>query len=152
MKGTFLVTVTDHILATSKNTQTPSVKLTLGIIKCITDPEDRTKGQLYHDLWLTDKPFERTMKTLHGVLGWQGDDISELNGTGILCDKELWAEVDEETYEGKTYSKVQWLNPVGGGVKIERMEDASAKALAEKLKGKILNYRQNAPETDGLPF
>lgn len=163
MKGTFLVAVNEHWLAESETKKTPSVKFKLDVLENV-GRKEKADGTLYYDAWLTDKTFDNTMKVLTETLGWNGADLSDLNNSSVLVGAQAWAVVEEEPYQDsngnqKIASKVKWLNPVGGGQTIEKMEEPMAKTLSEKLKGKILSYRQSkpapaqqAPVSDGLPF
>jgi len=144
MVGTFECEVLDHILSESKEKKTPSVK-----IKLLTDFNVATKESiqqtLYYDAWLTDAAFDKTMEVLRDVLGWTGDNLDDLNGTSKYVGKKAWAVVVEEEYKGKMQSKVSFLNPVGGNAALKGMDPISSASLADKLRGKILNYRQNNP-------
>lgn len=161
MKGTFLCEVVEHCLAESDQKKTPSVKIKVSLLENV-GTKEYANGELYVDLWLTDSSFERTMKTLTETLGWDGSDLSDLNTSNCLAGKRAWAVVEEESFDGrdgtmKSANKIKWLNPVGGGRVIEKMDSEFAKSLSEKLKGKILSYRQNNPVAkaqpkDDLPF
>lgn len=82
------------------------------------------------------KATEIAIKALRAC-GWQGSDLSNLDGIGAV---EVEAEIAYETWEGQERMKVRWLNPIGGGrVKLEQpMTDAQRRAFATRLKGAAL--------------
>jgi hypothetical protein len=142
--GTYRCEVVANSLAHSKEKQTPSVKLQLGIKYNILNPEYAEHGVLYHDLYLTEKSFENSMKTLAEVFGWTGIDISELNSAELLAGIECNAVVEIEEYDGKTRPKVKFINNPNR-MPQPTMEDEAAKVLAESLKGRLLAFRQKNP-------
>jgi len=155
MKGTFEAEVLSHVLATSKEKGTPSIKVQVEIQKNVVNGEPVT-GSFYWDGWLTEKAFENTMKAVSEALGWNGGDLSELNGTGAFVGKIVQVVLEEEADDrtGKTHTKIKWLNPLGGGG-VKALSGADAKAVADKLKGKVLAYRQKNPAAkpvDDDPF
>lgn len=152
MVGTYLSQIKDHTLQEVGEKRTPCVAITLETVENIQTKEPATQT-VYAKLWLTDGALDYTMKTLTEVLGWNGDDLSDLNGTQKFVGKEVWAVLVEEEYNGKIQTKVKFLNKIGGVAK-KPMEADVAKSLAERLKGKVLSYRQKNPVEveDGLPF
>ena len=156
MKGTYLATITDHVLKEIGEKNTPAVNFTFETIENVQTKEPEVKT-VYCPLWLTDnkKAWEITMDTLTKVIGWNGDDLSDLNGTGDFVGKEVWLVLDEEEYNGKIQTKVKFINRVGGQTQ-KPFDPEKAKSLSEKLKGKVLAYRQNSPVSepvdDGLKF
>lgn len=60
--------------------------------------------------FFTDACFERTIKSLR-YTGWKGDDLSDLSTIG---DADCQVTVEHQSYEGKTYARVAWVNPAGG--------------------------------------
>lgn len=68
-------------------------------------------------LYLTDKALPQTIDALT-ALGWRPEDhdfnIAELNGTATLVGKQASLVLEKETYEGKTHSKVRFINRLGG--------------------------------------
>jgi len=122
-------------LAMSKEKGTPSVKMRF---------ETDAKEVLYHDLWLTEKCFDRTMDVLRGVFGWFNDDVREFyDNHNALADVEVELAVEEEEYNGKTSWKVKFVNPVGGGPDAVTQIDAeTARKIGEDLRGRIALYDQ----------
>jgi hypothetical protein len=60
--------------------------------------------------FLTDAAMDRTLESLR-YCGWTGNDINDLSG---VMTNEVEIVVEEETYEGKTHSRVKWINRIGG--------------------------------------
>ena len=88
--------------------------------------------------YFTEKTEERTLESLR-TLGWQGDDLDKLDTVTGDCS----IVVEQETWEGKTSAKVQWINKVGGGLALSAPMDAgAARAFAERMKGKVIASRQ----------
>ena len=163
MKGTYQAQVVSTALAAVGEKKTPSVKVKFETEFAIHDIETPAIQTVYADLWLTEKCWERSMDNL-SILGWNGTDLNDLNGTDLLVGQKAWLVLDEEEYNGETRTKVKFINAIGGGG-IKAMEADEAKALAASLKGKMLKYRQNKPapkaegpapaqsnDDDGLPF
>ena len=106
MSEELLVEVRKHYLAKSKN-GTPSIKFQ--VISCA-DPEDK----LYFDCWLTDGAYKQTIKTLRETFGWDGNCLSDLNGTSLFIGTKAVAVIDYENYNGQEIRKIKFLNAVGG--------------------------------------
>lgn len=64
--------------------------------------------------YFTEKALPITVKALR-TMGWQGDDLLNLQG---LDGNEVELVIANETYEGKTRPKVQFVNAVGGGLSL----------------------------------
>jgi hypothetical protein len=92
--------------------------------------------------FFTEKTTERTFESLRH-LGWKGDDLSDLDG---ILDNEVSIQVEEEDDDqGRTHSKVRWINAPGGGLAMkERMDDGAAKAFAQRMKGQAMALRRAA--------
>lgn len=149
MKGTFEATVIAHKLATSKNKGTPSVNLKFELNRNVDSGEECPPNtHLYADQWLTDDCFDRTMHTLTKTLSWDGDDLSDLNGTCLVGNK-AWVVVEEEEYEGVTRSKIKWVNEVGSKKGAGSFAESQLKNLNEKLATfKQLHRTETPKETD----
>lgn len=68
--------------------------------------------QVSGDFWVVKKdgqPNVKTIQTLADVLGWRGQlsDVLNKRAPEVV----VQVTVKSETYEGKTFYKVQWLNP-----------------------------------------
>jgi hypothetical protein len=149
MNGTFKATITDHQLAESKN-GTPSVKFKLVLSENLLSGEKIQPLLLFHDAWLTDAAIEGTMKSLTEALGWTGTDLNDFNGTGTFNGVDVSVVVEEEVYEGKTHSKVKYMNNISRAGKVAPMDSGKARSVAERMMGKIMKYRQDNPPTVGM--
>ncbi len=63
--------------------------------------------------------MEKTMETLVDVLGFNGDDSCNADGTlanpnALDYARQVRLVVDLETYNNKTYPKIKWVNSLGG--------------------------------------
>jgi len=129
-------------IAMSKEKQTPSVKI-------------RFKAEngeiLYHDLWLTDKCFDRSMDVLRGVFGWFGTNVHDFfERHDLLTGIEVELAVEWEDYNGKDYLKVRFVNPAGGNPDAVTQIDAeTARKIGEQLRGKIMLYDQKKKQGQG---
>jgi len=153
MKGTFLAIVKDHVLKEVGEKNTPAVNVTMETVENVQTKEPHVMT-VYWSGWLTEGAFDHTMKSLTDACGWDGEDLSDLNGTGRLVGSEVWVVLEEEVYEGKTRTVVKWLNRLGGGAQ-KPFDQQKAVELSERLKGKVLAFRQKtpkAPVSDGLKF
>lgn len=123
----------------------------------------------------TDKTTERTIESLRHM-GWQGDDLSELEDADAVRCAELLPDaivvvVEPEIYDGKERLKAQWINKIGGGFAFkEPLVGADLKSFAAQMRAQVKAVRPstrpqsngarsdahpNAPgngEDDGLPF
>lgn len=86
--------------------------------------------------FFTEKTVDRTIESLR-LCGWQGDDLSDL--TGIDANDVYLVIAHEENQKGETIARVQWVNgqPQGLAMK-DRMDEGTAKAFAERMKGHVL--------------
>lgn len=93
-----------------------------------------------HITWygfFSEKTEERTIKSLR-LAGWRGDDLSDLSSLGGDDAPEVALVIEEETYEGKTRTKVQWVNAPGAGLAMKsEMSPEEAKAFATRMKGRV---------------
>lgn len=96
--------------------------------------------------WLghfTDKTTDRTIESLQHM-GWQGDDLSELDQLdGAACAK-LLPDIIEivvapEEYDGDVNLKVQWVNKPGAGrfAFKEPLTGQGLKAFAAQMRGTV---------------
>lgn len=120
----------------------------------------------------TDKTTERTIESLRHM-GWQGDELAELEDADAVRCAELLPEtiivvVEPEVYEGKERLKAQWINKIGGGFAFkEPLAGADLKSFSAQMRAQVKAVRPsarsangsrssdrhpNAPEDDGLPF
>ncbi len=116
--------------------------------------------------WLTPNAMERTMETLVGVLGFNGDDAvdeqSRFKPSSLNLEKEVKLVVEMETRDGKTYPKVSWVNSVDSVMGFKSIEPKSVKGTLAQLgfKAAFITTKQKlgltapAPEMedDSVPF
>lgn len=96
--------------------------------------------------YFTDKTTERTIDSLR-LCGWDGDDLSDL--TGIDANEVYLVIEHDENDKGEARATVRWINGQGGGLAVkERMDEGTAKAFAERMKGHVLAAKQR---TRGAP-
>jgi hypothetical protein len=92
-----------------------------------------------------------TLKTLR-TLGWAGDDLADLSGI-VSGAEDFEIKVEHEDYQGKTYTKIKWVNKIGGPALQNQMGQDEAKAFAARMKGAVVafNKKDAAPKTNGAP-
>ena len=97
-----------------------------------------------------EKSADRTLEALMHA-GWDGDDVSELKGLGS---KDVELVIEEDTFDGKTKMKVQWVNKPGGGGMKKVMAKAEAMSFAERMKARAMAIKQATPPVDDsdIPF
>jgi hypothetical protein len=135
--------VLSHALAESKENGTPSVKIHFELLYNLDSPEVETHKSIYHDLWLSEKAFNRSMDVLVDVLGWKGSNLSELNDSpDLLADSECVLVTNLEEYNGKTRIKVKFVNSIQ-----KKLDSSKAKTLSEKLASKVAIYKSRKPES-----
>lgn len=93
--------------------------------------------------YLSEKPAKRTMEGMR-YCGWDNDDVTAATG---LNQHEVELVIKPETYEGKTTSKVQWVNRPGGlGLKVDEVDEAQRRAIAARLKADAVASRSGMPK------
>lgn len=104
--------------------------------------------------YFTDKAADRTLKAL-ALAGWDGEDLSVLNGLG---NNEVLLVIADDTYNGETRQRVQWINPLQGPISKNKMSTADKAAFAAKMKGRTIKIQQETAsqddpdEQDDIPF
>jgi hypothetical protein len=99
-------------------------------------------AEMFSDSYLekTDGNVNDTaIKSLKECLGWDGKDVMWLADFDH-SQVQLQATVEEDSYNGKTSLKVQWINPIdsdpnGGGMK--KSDPAAVKSIANRLGSKL---------------
>jgi hypothetical protein len=124
LPGTYRAEVTDAALGTAK-TGTDFV-----LLKLRTDEHEMCDAYLY----LSEKAFDRTVKTLHEVFGFDGvfGSLPEQ-----LCGRRCRLEAEEETDEKSMVRvRVKWINPehspVADASFVARLSARAAQLLAGK--------------------
>lgn len=98
--------------------------------------------------YLSEKPSKRTMEAMR-YCGWDNDDVTAPTG---LNANEVELVIKPETYEGKTHSKVQWVNRVGGlGLKVDEVDEAQRRAIAASMKSAAVASRSGMPQKSAKP-
>lgn len=90
--------------------------------------------------YFTDKTTDNTLKALR-LCGWKGDDLAELPGFGS---SEVDLVLKSETWNGKTSTKVAYVNaPGGGGIAMgSKMDAAKKQSFAERMRASVVESRK----------
>jgi hypothetical protein len=88
--------------------------------------------------YFTDNTVDRTLESLRHC-GWDSDNLAELDSLGA---NEVELVIEDETYEGKTRSKVKWVNRPSRLQMKEQMNPAQIAAFAARLRGKTVASKQ----------
>jgi hypothetical protein len=84
--------------------------------------------------YFTDKTEERTIQSLR-YCGWQGDDFTNLDG---MNENEVELVIEDEDYQGKTYTKVKWVNRPGGSAALKAPLAGNAlQEFAARMRSKV---------------
>ena len=145
--------------------QTPFIRIPCLVL----DEGDQEGREIVWQGWLTDAAFDRTIGTLVKVCPeWNGDLAALADGDFTFADNECEIVAENDTYEGKTRVKAQWLNPLGGGggktmdkARLDGLLGAlgrKAKAIAKQAKAGSAPQGRPAPkstapaEDDDIPY
>ena len=141
----YKATITGHGFAESKNTHTPSIKFSLKATFDL-DAQQTCEKTFYADLWLSDKAIENTCKTLRDI-GFQGDNMGDLNDTQCLVDTEVEITTENDEYNGETRERVKFMNAAGSFAKrgVKPMDENHAKAIAAKYSMYLRNAKKKTP-------
>lgn len=98
--------------------------------------EGATHTQLTWHGYFTEATQERTIESLR-IAGFAGDDLTAFEGGYDFPSDapEVELVVEDEEYEGKTRTKVQWVNRAGGPAVKTALTGDKAKAFAAAMKG-----------------
>lgn len=121
-------------------------------IQLLPDQHEDVDGR--HITWygqFSEKAEPFTLKTLR-TLGWQGDDVSNLDSIvdGPECEAVIQHEQD---LQGEWRARVRFINPLGaGGVAMRaKMTAEQAKAFAERMRGRVLAMNKAPAATAPAP-
>ena len=118
--------------ATAGKNMTPYLRIPLII------SEGALKGQTHvYQAWISDAAYERTMKNLQEVFGWDGDleNLAQQVNTGPFVGKPCSIVCEEAPdHNGNPVVRIKWLNGPDGGGKL--MQANAALQLARRLRGK----------------
>lgn len=101
--GRFTATVQSITVGESSKAKTPGVFFVF----------DTDHGTIDGALWLTEKAYERTLKTLRECFGFN-DNFNEIEWQvkGCKCSITIEDEPDQKDAT-KSWPRVKWINPVG---------------------------------------
>lgn len=83
--------------------------------------------------------YQITIESLYHC-GWEGPDLRDLTG---IDRNEVTVVVKNEEYQGKTRSKIAWVNSSGGGLIKNEMADTELSGFAAKMKGAALSTKKS---------
>jgi hypothetical protein len=83
--------------------------------------------------YITEGAVEFTIKALRAS-GWSGVNCSDPNDLGGMGTRKVELVVEAESYEGKSYPKVKFVNAPGGGFKPKPLDESKKRQLAAMLK------------------
>jgi hypothetical protein len=132
MQGTFKARAKEWALGLSSTS-----KEQVAVLFEITQGEHAGKAVTWFG-YFTENTTERTLDSLRHC-GWDGDNFVELKG---LDANEVEIVVEEEEYEGKRRTKVQWVNRPSRLAMREPMNGQAQAAFAAKMRGKALQHKQ----------
>lgn len=102
---------------------------------------DYAGRHLTWDGYFSEGAFARTVESLEHM-GWEGTDLSDVQG---LDKNEVVLVVSQETYEGKTRNRINWVNRQADLRIFKPLDDAEKKNFANEMQGKLLLLRQGKP-------
>lgn len=100
--------------------------------------------------FFTEATLDRTLESLRHC-GWDSDSIVELDALGT---NEVELVLEEEQYEGKTFTRVKWVNRPSRLAIGEPLTGSELQAFAARLRGKCVASKQTykagpAPKSGG---
>lgn len=115
--------------------------------------DDGAATQIQWRGFFTEKTADRTFESLRAC-GWKGDDLGDItfpDGNAVHL------VIEDEEYEGKTHSRVQWVNAIRGPSVKGEMDANARKAFAAKMRGAIIAFDKKNPDAapkggDAPPF
>jgi len=88
--------------------------------------------------YFTDNTVDRTLDSLRHC-GWDSDSLAELDN---LNANEVELVIGEEEYDGKTRTRVLWVNRQSRLALREQMSPQAMAAFAAKLRGKTIAHKK----------
>ena len=99
-----------------------------------------SEGEIDGTLWLSEKPYERSLNTLRECFGFN-DDFASLAAQAE--GREVSITVETETDEkGKDWSRVKWINPI---------RSAAAKPVAGGMLARLSAQAKSIAKPAGMP-
>jgi hypothetical protein len=89
-------------------------------------------------LYFTDNTVDRTLESMRHC-GWDSDNLAELDNLGA---NEVELVIEDESYEGKTRSRVKWINRVSRLALKEQLDPGQVAAFAARMRGKTVASKQ----------
>ncbi len=127
--GTFVANVADFGVSETK-AGLPQISVTFDV-----NAENGTSRYSWFGSLKAGKAREITIKALV-TLGFTGKNLADLADPAkeaIAIGTEVEVVLAEETYDGTTRTKIQWINKVGGGGGIAKLDADTAKAKLAAL-------------------
>ncbi len=97
------------------------------------------EGNIRAFLFFTEASVDKSLEALENC-GWDGVSLRTLDGLGSI---ECSLNVGEETYEGKTRVRVNWINKLGSG---KPLPDSGLSALEKRLASKMADRKAKRGE------
>jgi len=121
-------------------TGTPSVQIKFGLMYNMSNPNVSYNRIIWASLYLSDNCFEKTMDTLTNIFGFSSENIQDINDNPSLFEGiNAILVTDFETYNGKKYEKVKFINHPNGGAG-KPLDDIAAGQLNNDLRNKLKAY------------
>lgn len=117
--------------------KTKDGKPQLGIQLMVVDGDDCAGETITYYGYFSDNAKAYTFTNLR-TLGWEGDDLSNLEG---ITKNEVRVLVAEEEYNGAYSLKVKGIYPLGGAGLANPMSEAEAKTFAKTMMGDVISHR-----------
>jgi len=137
MNGTFTAIARDYALGMT-NGGDPQV----AVLFEITEGEETGKVLTWHGFF-TEKTTARTIESLRHC-GWQGNDLDKISPDDLTAAVSIV--VEEESYKGKVYDKIQYVNRLGAGLAVKtRMDPSAAASFAARMKGACMAVKPSTP-------
>lgn len=138
--------VISHVFGRSPKKGTPGIDVNFQILSGDSEGETiRWTG------YLTGKTAERTITALR-TCGWVGKDLRRLTVDGFGSEEvEIVIGIEENRENGKSYFRVQWVNPLSN---LEVLDDAAIAGLNEEWAHLIdpEAVQRDAFGRDDIPF
>lgn len=132
--------------------ETNSGNIQVGVLFELTEPGAEGQRIAWYG-GFTEKGAPITFRALR-TMGWVGSDVTELDApAAALNTNEVELVIEPETYEGKTTTKVKWVNEIGaGGVALKnRLSPEKKASFAADMKGRLLAFDQKNKSSRSPP-
>lgn len=92
--------------------------------------------------FFTDKTAERTIQSLR-YCGWAGDNLMQIDDLGKNL---VQVVINHESYDGKTFDRISFVNRLGGLAIKNKMSDDERQAFAARMRGLALKVPKSLAE------